>query len=308
MSDYQRFLGAGGQATLPYFGGPFVAAEDRRLRLAEPVEPGFWRFEISGRTARAVRPAEPPDLSHLRAVRGHFTAGYVVHHAGRAERLALRPAAQPARFAPVVGRRWPSGPLLLDVLDFEGETEEAARQAYEERRPLGDLKGAPASLRAAYGYAVVIRAAGELDLAVAPAEVRTRVGEIAAEGDPAAERVLRELAAERARRQAEALASPRRPAPRPARQRADPAERAATALHAAGASLLDLRILDGGLMEVRYAFAGERFVSVVQAATLQVIDAGICLAGHDWELTLESLPSAIREAMDGGELYVTSHG
>lgn len=54
-----------------------------------------------------------------------------------------------------------------------------------------------------------------------------------------------------------------------------------------------------------------RFITVCDAITLQVFDAGICLVDHhdehrgDEELTLESLPSAIHEAMDLGVLVIT---
>jgi len=86
MVDYRRFLAATTSADLPYFGGPFVDATDRRLRVAgpagpagSPVTPGFWRFEVRGRDAHPVAPADPPDLSALPAVRGYAVAAYLVH-------------------------------------------------------------------------------------------------------------------------------------------------------------------------------------------------------------------------------------
>jgi hypothetical protein len=44
---------------------------------------------------------------------------------------------------------------------------------------------------------------------------------------------------------------------------------------------------------------------VVDAASLRVIDAGICLAGHDGLVTLDSLPGVIREAWESDELVMT---
>ncbi|MCW5831023.1 MAG: hypothetical protein KIS78_01030 [Labilithrix sp.] len=41
---------------------------------------------------------------------------------------------------------------------------------------------------------------------------------------------------------------------------------------------------------------GERFISVIDALTLQVFDSGVCLAGADRLVTLDSLPGVIREA------------
>ena len=65
----------------------------------------------------------------------------------------------------------------------------------------------------------------------------------------------------------------------------------------------------GDQLEVIFTFMNERFISLVDAATLQVIDSGICL-GHppaDEELTLESLPSVIREAIDTDALVILRH-
>ncbi len=84
----------------------------------------------------------------------------------------------------------------------------------------------------------------------------------------------------------------------------DVEERAERALLSAGAQLLDSRRLDGGLLEVTYRFMGERFLTLVERDTLRVVDAGICLAGHDDRVTLESLPGVIREAIEGHRLVI----
>ncbi len=46
-------------------------------------------------------------------------------------------------------------------------------------------------------------------------------------------------------------------------------------------------------------------MALVDPVTLNVHDAGICLDGEDGRLTLESLPSAIREAYSTGRLVIT---
>ena len=79
------------------------------------------------------------------------------------------------------------------------------------------------------------------------------------------------------------------------------------ALEKAGAQLLDLRALQGQQLEVIFRVDGERFHTVVRADTLQVLDAGICLSGHDADLTLESLPGVIREAILEDVLVITRH-
>ena len=79
------------------------------------------------------------------------------------------------------------------------------------------------------------------------------------------------------------------------------------ALESAGARLLDTRRLGSDRLEVTFGFMGERFISIVEANTLQVVDAGICLAGSDRQVNLESLPSVIREAIEDDVLVITRH-
>ena len=62
-------------------------------------------------------------------------------------------------------------------------------------------------------------------------------------------------------------------------------------------------------LEVVFEFRDTRFVALVDEATLQVIDSGICL-GHpprDDLLTLDSLPGVIAEAMDTDALVILRH-
>jgi len=311
VTGYERFLGAASTQVLPYVGGPFVEAADRRLRLAGTARTGYWRFEVRGRDAYPVEPAEPPDLSGLPAVRGYAMSGYLAGPGGTAERLAIGPPDEPLPFAPLIARRWPSGVLLFDALDFESGVEDAVRAAFAQHRPLAGIPGVPAPLRAAYGYAVLLRTATELGIPARPAEARSHLAELADEGEPAARRILHAAQAHRAAEpqvrphwmiaRDEALA--RRPAVA-ARQRTE--ERAAAALQAVRAVLRDTRWLADGLLEVRYDYEGEAFVSIVDGQTLRVVDAGICLQGRDELLTLESLPGVIREAVRTDRLHITA--
>lgn len=85
--------------------------------------------------------------------------------------------------------------------------------------------------------------------------------------------------------------------------------RAELALEAAGARMRSARMLGNGNLEVIFTFMDERFISVVNMATLQVVDSGICL-GHppsDNLVTLESLPSVIKEAIDTDRLVILRH-
>ncbi len=307
--DYRRFLGRTEERVLAYLGGGVVVAEDRGLRVAPQVAPGWWRFSVAGRNATPVARVEAPEavLAGLPPVAGHWSGQRLAHGAGEAERLHLGPEDELPRFAACRSRRWHSGDLVFERLELEGEAEETARRAFEDRAPLAGAKGIPGTLRAAFALAVVAEVSAQQGVPAAPLEVRARLHEVAEGGWPAAAAALeglrreREAAAARARRRAMA-SEPLRPA-----SPQDAVERASSALAASGAVLLDGRRLADGLLEVTYRFMGERFRAVVQAGSLQVVDAGICLSGHDAELTLDSLPPVIREGSEDGVLVITSH-
>jgi hypothetical protein len=318
VTDYRRFLAAPVREVWPCFGGPYVDTGARRLRLSAPAASGYWLLEVTGRSAHPVEPAEAPDLSGLPAVRGYAIADYLVSSGAMAERLAIRPPDEPLPFAPVVARRWPSGELLFDGWDFESGVEDVVRGRFERRGNLAEVKGASAALRAAFGYAVLLRVGAEAGIPVRPAEARGRLAMLADHGEPAAWELLRLLRTERTGRTGRTghteqteQTEPVEVRPlsseavvRPSAERAT--VRAADALHAAGAGLRACRALAGNQLEVRYVLDGENFMSIVDTYTLQVYDAGICLDGTDRELTLESLPSVIREAIRTGQLCITS--
>jgi len=301
--DYRSFLAPPDPIVLPYFGGSRVEAADRRLRLAEPVEPGWWRFRVEGRRAVALEPAEPVDLSDRPAVRGHHAAGWLFASGRDIHRIALPPAEEPAPLARVTGRVWHSGDLLLDSIDFEDEAEEAARRALEEGQGIAEVRGVSPSLRAAFGFALADSVGRELDVPISPREAGGRVQQLAAGGREAATGLLRELAEER--RQSDVEARAREIRARMRERRGDPVDLADAALDAAGARMLGCRKIGGGNLEVRFQLDGERFVTIINGHSLQVLDAGICLAGADRELTLDSLPSVIREAIETDRLNIT---
>ncbi len=315
--DYRKFLSRPEDIVLPYFGGVRVEDRQRRLRLVGDAAPGWWSFAIEGRRARPIAKAEPVDLSSLAPVRGHFAAEWLFIGGGEIERIALPPPCEPEPLAPCTARRWYGGELLLDSIDFEDEAEERARGALERGESLAQIKGVAPSLRAAFGFALVAIAARAAGVPVSPREAAPRVHAIAAGGRAAADQLVAEIIAERgrliaarerdaARRQLDAAVAAARPITLAQRHR-DPGDRADAALAAVGARMLRYRRLDDRRIEVGYNFMGERFTSVVDANTLQVYDAGICLDGADSDLTLESLPSAIREAIETGELCITRH-
>jgi hypothetical protein len=352
--DYRKFLGKKETVVLPVFDPErrTLNAPSRRLRLlpaAQPLTRGWWRFGIEGRGARPEAPCDAPPMEALPAVRGHLLLfsdrpgeAHLVREGAVAEPLHLMPEEDPPLFSPCLARRWHGGELIFAGLEFETGPEEAARLALEEGRSLAQERGVPATLRAAFGFALARVVSRAAQVPLSPLEVRGRVLAIAEEGRPAAEALLRHLieereraaraaqqAAEEARRRqvVQPAVRPVAPAPAPApvpapvpspgrgrgpaprrptgREEPNEIQRAEAALEAAGAEPLGVRRLGDGLLEVTYRFLGERFVTVVEAATLQVVDAGICLDGADRMVTLESLPSVIQEAVLNDELVIT---
>jgi hypothetical protein len=323
--DYKSFLSKVEEQELPYFGGSRVDTKDRWLRLErdnvsageEPLAPGWYRFKIDGRKAVPTRTAKTGDVSALPAVRGHFVSGWIVVDGRQLHRIALPPDDEPEPLARVVGRRWYSGDVLFDTTEFEDDAELEARRALEERRPLGDAKGVVPSLRTAFAIAVGADVARELDIAVTPRELAGHVVAIADAGRAAVVAMFERLLEQRRREveeaqrrieeaaQRERLASATRGA-RVVRRERDGVRRADDALVQAGARMLSARRMAGGdQLDVIFEVDGTRIISLVDAYTLQVLDPGICLSGAHRVLTLDAMPSVVREAIEEDHLNIT---
>ena len=319
MPDFRSFLKPQAPVVLPYFGGTRVDAADRRFKVASEIEPGWWRFAIEGRRAVPVDRAEPIDLGTLPAMRGHWAFGYIVVSGRELAPVGIPPSEEPAPLSRVVGRRWYSGDVLLESIDFEDDAELSARSALEERRGIGDVRGIVPSLRAAFGYALGMAVARDERVPVTLRELAPRIVAIADGGRDVVRARLDELVAQRlsaaAAVRARALLDAvdrqrqrmREIAGKAHRQRrGSPAERADAALEAAGARMLSAR-RTGEELEVTFLYQGVRIIATVDPDTLHVYDSGICLAGADEELTLDSLPSVIKEAIDDDRLNITRH-
>lgn len=294
---------------------------------------GWWQFAVTGRRAEPKEQVFAPDDLYARpSARGHAVDGWLFISGREIAHLQLLPEEEMAPLTPCRARRWHDGELLFDCVELEDEAEEQARLALEERRPIAEVKGVGSSLRAAYGFALVTAIGRDLAIPVSPREAQSQVLALAEQGRPGAEAFLRHLdeqriahEAERQARIAQARAQRDQARQREQTQR-DQArwqrhaqreqarweqergycrQRAAEALAAAGANMLGTRIIGNNQIEVTFRFMGERFISIADIETLNVIDSGICLSGADSELTLESLPSAIREAIDTDVLYIT---
>ena len=320
--DYKKFLSQSEALVLPYFGGTRVDAKDRRFKVEvnDALTHGWWRFKIDGRRATPVEPASSIDLGSLPLVRGHWANGWIVVDGRTLHRFALPPDDEPAALSRITARRWYSGDWLFDTTDFEDDAELSARAALEERRAIGDVRGVAPSLRAAFGYLLGSMVAHELKVEVSLRELTPRVVAIA-DGGPDVARELfatlvaeRQRAAEEARRRMAEIELGQRIGSAvgsvKARDRAhDPRARADEALDGAGARMLWCRrIANNTQLDVTYEVDGERIMSIVDIQTLQVIDPGVCLAGAHGVLTLDAMPSVIREAIEVDHLNITRHG
>lgn len=314
--DYSQFLSRTETHVLPYFGGPRVELRDRRLRLVGEADPGWWEFEVKGRNARPVRKTEPADLANLPATRGHYACGWLFFNGRELGRVALPPADEPEPLAPCIGRRWYSGHLLLDSVDFEDEAEVEARRALEDGADIAELKGVSPGLRAAFGYALLAQVGRRADVRISPREAAPHVHDVASGGDGAAARVIERLRRQREEwaallaaeaRERQLIETAHAARLRGVRRANDLGNVFERVLMAAGARLLRWRRLAEDSAEVTFEFMDERFISTVDVRTLQVYDAGICLSGADRALTLESLPSAIKEAIETDQLNITRH-
>jgi hypothetical protein len=319
--DFRAFLKPTEPVVLPYFGGTRVDAADRRFKVAGDPAPGWWRFVIEGRRAVPKEQTDPIDLGALPAMRGHWTDGHIVASGRELALVGISPPEEPSPLARVIGRRWYSGDVVLDTIEFEDDAEMSARAALEERRGIAELKGIVPSLRVAFAYALGMAVARELRVPVTPRELAAHVGAIADGGGEAARAVIRGLvqqreqavAARRVREMVE-LANRERAVIREVADRSfrvrrggSPAERADAALEAAGARMLSARRVHD-VLEVTFTYENVRIIATVDPDSLHVFDSGICLAGADEELTLDSLPSVIKEAIDEDHLNITRFG
>ncbi len=316
--DYKAFLKPPSDPiVLPYFGGTRVDAADRRLRVEQVLAPGWWRFQIEGRRAVPLEPASPTELGSLPVMRGHWVDGWIVVDGRELGRIALPPEDEPAPLSRVVARRWVSNDLLFDTTEFEDDAELAARAALEERRPLGAHKGVVPSLRVAFGYALGMAVARELGIPVTLRELTPKVVAIADGGREIVvamfEAMLeqRRRQAEEARRRIEEAEAAKRLAgavsgARVVHRARDPQQRADDALDGAGARMISCRpVAHRTQLDVIYEVDGTRIMSLVESDTLQVIDPGICLSGAHRVLTLDAMPSVVREAIEEDHLNIT---
>lgn len=269
--DYTQFLqNADEVLRLPYFEGKSVCDDRVTYRLREALQPGWYQFRKSGRYLSPEGPIDP----ELTAWKLPRVTGYVMGRRIIGLDFQLRLHGLPADvdiplFTPVAARRWFDGHLLYEGQEFETEVESSVRDAFENERPIDGIKGVTPALAATFVLHSTQRALAR-----------------EAERRAAAERERQEQAAVLARWQ-ETLEG-----------------RISLALSHTGAELIHWRRSGSRQAAVRYRIGGRRFECIIDTESLQILDAGICLSGTDEELNLSSLPSAVREAIESGQLHV----
>ena len=269
--DYTQFLQQPGQVLrLPYFGGKSVCDDKLSYRLRETPQPGWYQFGKAWRYV-TVEHAIEPELHKwkLPRISGVVLNGRIVGNDFQAKIFGLPDDVDLPKFTPVSARKWFDGHILFDQQEFESEIEAKVRDAFEEERSIESIKG------------------------ITPALAHVFLLEC----------TQRELAREAERRAREEVEKQKRAAEL-ARWQETLEGRISLALSHTGAELVNWRRNGQQQAVVRYRLAGRRFECIIDTASLQIIEAGICLSGADEELNLSSLPSAVREAIHSGQLHV----
>jgi hypothetical protein len=269
--DYTQFLQQPGEVLrLPYFAGKSVCDDKLTYRLREAPQPGWYQFRKAGRYL-TVEHAIEPELHKwkLPRISGYIMNARIIGNEFQARIFGLPTDVDLPKFTPASARRWFDGHILFEQQEFESEIEAKVRDAFEEERSIDDIKG----MTPALAHLFLL------------------------------ECTQRELAREAERRAREEAEKEKRAAEL-ARWQETLEGRISLALSHTGAELINWRRNGDRQAVVRYRLAGRPFECIIDTVSLQILEAGICLSGADEELNLSSLPSAVREAINSGQLHV----
>ncbi len=269
--DYTQFLQKPDEVLrLPYFEGKSVCDDKLTYRLRDVLQPGWYQFHKSGRYLTVEGPIAPElDAWKLLRVTGYVMNGRLIANDFQGRLFGLPANEDLPKFTPVLGRKWFDGHIHFYSQEFETEVEAKVREAFEEERSIEGVK----SVTPALAHVFVL------------------------------ESTQRELAREAERRAREEIEREHRAAEL-MRWQQTLEGRISLALSHTGAELISWRRNGQRQAVVRYRVAGRRFECIIDTESLQIVDAGICLSGTDEELNLSSLPSAVREAIESGQLHV----
>lgn len=303
---------------LPWTGGRAVADGGRtwKIRGALPEEHGWYEFEVDGGRRAVLRGPGEPDLDAFEQ-RHPLTRGYLVGNRLIPDDARVDPAparlveqtvpvflVEPGleRFTRAVTARAGTGDQVYLRQEFPEGPEAEVLEAYQDRaESVAHVAGVTPALDLAFRWITHQRWLGEERVRQAEAARRRREEEVA-----------RRQAAEQLEQEARQHAGTGLGRRVLAVQDFEAAARAALVI--SGAELLDWRPSRRRReMVVQYRFRQQRLECVVERHTLRVVDAGVCLQDHDTgekgdrELTLESLPPVVGQAIDEGRLVVWRH-
>ncbi len=304
--SWKDLLATTEEHTLPWTGGRAIHGAERSWTVDGklPPEVGWHRFQ-SGGSRKATWVGEgfldPAWAEGREVMRGYLVGDRIIP-----DHIAVHPDVRRVmqqteqiwlvesgldRFARVQAVKGPSSWVYMQQ-EFPLGPELDVQTAYEDRADsVDDLPNVPPALDLAFRWLTWRRLLSE-----------ERQAEVDLWREIAAEEAEEARNAEAARQWIEAQQQLAR----------DPSSgfdrRARTALALSGSQLLDSR--DGRTPSekvVLFRFQSRRFECVVDAASLRIIDSGICLDGYDNNFTLESLPGVIGEAMGTQQLHVYRH-
>lgn len=275
---------------LPYLGGGFVWSPARRYRVLGRPGVGWHRFLLDGDAAVALAPSSPEGLDALPQVRGHLVGAWLFPASGRATRLHLMPEEQFLELTPCLARRLPGGALIFDSVALLDEQDEQVRDALDEGR---SCPAPGASLRAAYGFALLWRLCRRMGIPATPWGLREQLAQVASAGKQGAFDLLAPCVSLAPLHGLDEVPPG-----------SDDEALVAPVLAASGASVIGTRRLGDDLVEARFRFLDRVFVCIVERSSLRVVDAGLCLE-NTGRLTLAILPSVLREAIAAGKVVLT---
>ncbi len=295
----------------PWVGGRSLRSGARTWTIDGklPPEHGWQTFKLNGRKAVIGASADPDPEALRHQVKGYLVGDRLVSDSagvdpdpskivGQSETVQLLDPGLDRFVRIVAGRTHEDGPLVFQGQEMPLGPEDDVLKAYLDQVPSVDaVRGVPPALDAAFRMETWQRAEAE--------RRRIEVERLRREEE---ERIARE------ERRAQIVKQLGDAAGRREMATYDFAEAARAALRVGGAEFLDHRqAYRRGEMVVRFRYDHRRFECTCDAATLRIIDAGICLTDHntgekgDTFFTLESLPSVIREANELGKLVVFRH-
>jgi len=313
--SWKELLSKTKQEVLPWFGLSTIHNAYRSWTLVgdSPLEHGWYKFDVTaGRAATLASPEPQPGnlewADGQQKIKGYVVGGRFIPDGRRVitDPSKLVQQTQPLYCIEPGLERFARATAVLDrhtyLVFMQQEFPEAADEevtiAYRERRSsLKGIKGVTPALDLAFRWMTHQRNV---------VEERRRQLELLREEE---EKKIAE-----AERYQKLLKESGSAVGRRAIAEQDFETAAREALNISGATLLDARpSKNRGEMVVQYRFDHRGLECVVDAKTLRVIDAGICLTDEytgekgDARFTLESLPGVVREAIRAGSLVVWRH-